>query len=311
MYDTLHFWLPSEAIKERGYLNRVSSLLGNPKAHKNLQTNEQYYTGNILAMSTSVSNSGISLKGSICKSYLGNNFKTLTRQDTQRAIEQLADVLILPIQQADVKRIDFAQSYIVTSNPESYYTHLGTSNHYKRLVQPKSIYYQNGMRTKLFYNKVAEGKSKGEIIPEIWLNKNVLRYELRYTRRLLQQFNRADLKAQELSKEIFYVSMFDRYIDEYNKIQKNSTINFKLENMKQPKDFFTQLLLLKINEIGQNKVLELVEQLKAQKVFAHPEYYSRLKADIRKLCKTDEVTESADLIIELDKKINQVKEYCR
>lgn len=310
MYDTLHLWLPALSIGEDSFTERVPALLSNTTLHTKAD-GLQYFTGSILGMNVSVSNSGISLKGSLCKSYLNDNFKTLTRQDTQRAIEQLADVLILPVQQADVKRIDFAQSFTVNNNPESYYPFLGASQHYKRLVQPKSVYYQNKMRTKLFYNKIAEGKSKGEAIPEIWANKHILRYELRYTSRLPYQFNKSTLQAKELSTEPFYLDMVSRWINEYKAIQKNSIINFNLENMKQPKDFFTQLLLLKINEIGQNNVLELVERLKAQKVFAHPEYYSRLKADIKKLCKTEEVTESADLITELDKKINQVKEYCR
>jgi len=310
MYDTLHLWLPALNIGEGSFTERVPSLLSNTTLHTKAD-GLQYITGSVFGMSASVSNSGVSLKGSLCKSYLKDNFKTLTRQDTQRAIEQLADALILPVQQADVKRIDFAQSFTVNNKPESYYPFLGTSQHFKRLLQPKSVYYQNGIRTKLFYNKIAEGKSKGEKIPVIWANKHILRYELRYTRRLLKQFNKSSLKAKDLSTEPFYIDMVSRWVNEYKAIQKNSTINFDLENMKQPKDFFTQLLLLKINEMGQNNVLELVEQLKAQKVFAHPEYYSRLKADIKKLYKTNEIKGSADLITELDKKINQVKEYCR
>lgn len=310
MYDTIHLWMPALSIQDSSFTERVPALLSNPTIHTKADGLE-YITGNILGMNTSVSISGISLKGSICKSYLKDNFKTLTRQDTERAIEQLADVLLLPIEQADVRRLDFAQSFIMQNKPEYYYTFLGASNHYKRLEQPKSIYYQNGGKTKLFYNKIAEGKNKGEIIPEVWANQNILRYELRYRNRLPHQFNTSTLQAKVLFSEPFYINMVDRWVTEYKAINKNTNINFDLENMKQPKDFFTQLLLLKINELGQNNVLELVEQLKAQKVFTHPEYYSRLKKEIKKLCKTDKITESSDLILELDKKIMQVKEYCR
>lgn len=310
MYDTIHLWMPALSIKDSSFTERVPALLSNPTIHTKADGLE-YITGNILGMNTSVSNSGISIKGSICKSYLKDNFKTLTRQDTQRAIEQLADKLLLPIEQADVRRLDFAQSFIMQNKPEYYYNFLGTSNHYKRLEQPKSIYYQNGGKTKLFYNKIAEGKNKGENIPEIWANQNILRYELRYKNRLPYHFNTSTLQAKELYKENFYIDMIDRWIIEYKAINKNTNINFDLEKMKQPKDFFTQLLLLKINELGQNNVLELVEQLKAQKVFSHPEYYSRLKADIKRLCKTDKITENSDLILELDKKIMQVKDYYR
>ena len=114
MYDTIKFWLPNERIKESGYLQRVPTLLTNAKETYKQDTGEVYFTGSILGMIASISNAGISLKGSICKSYLKDNFKTLVRQDTQRAIEQIQDYINLPILQADVKQIDFAQNIIVS-----------------------------------------------------------------------------------------------------------------------------------------------------------------------------------------------------
>lgn len=313
MYDTLGLWLPNERIKESGYLQRVPTLLTNAKETYKNETGEVYFTGSVLGMSASISNAGMSLKGSICKSYLNDNFKTLTRQDTQRAIEQLEDFLILPILQAEVKRIDFAQSFSVTQNPQSYFSFLGESNFYKRLTQPKSLYYQNGMRTKLFYNKIAEGKAKGQIIPPIWLNKNILRYELRYMSRLPKQLKRNQIQAFNLYDESFYLDMVERWINEYKSIIKNNSIldQMNIEAIKKPSDFILQMALLKINELGINETFESIEQLKAQNQFKHKEYYSRLKADIKKLCKTEIITESSTLISELDKKILQVKEYSR
>lgn len=313
MYDTIHLWLPNETIKESGYLQRVPTLLKNAKETLKQETGELFFTGSILGMSASISNAGISLKGSICKSYLGDNFKILTRQDTQRAIEQLEDILILPINKADVRRIDFGQNFIVSQNPNLFYPFLGECHHYKRLTQPKSLYYQNGMRTKLFYNKVAEGKAKGQIIPPIWANKHILRYELRYTSRLPQQFNTSQIQALNLYKDVFCIDMCKRYVKEYENINKNNSILDKM-NIKQietPKDFITQMALLQIKEVGIQKTLETIEQLKAQNQFKHKEYYSRLKADIKKLCKNEVLTEGSTLIAELDKKVKQVAEYCR
>lgn len=313
MYDTLNLWLPNEIIKESGYLQRVPTLLSNAKETYKQDTGEVYFNGSILGMSASISNAGISLKGSICKSYLNDNFKTLTRQDTQRAIEQLQDFTNLPIIQANVKRIDFAQSFSVSQNPQSFFTFLGECNHYKRSTLSKSLYYQNGMRTKLFYNKVAEGKAKGQTIPPIWANKHILRYELRYTSRLPHQFNKAQIQAIDLYNEVFYMDMVERWIKEYESINKNNSILDKM-NTKQietPKDFMYQMALLQIKEVGIQKTLDSIEQLKAQNLFKHKEYYSRLKADIKKLCKSEVLTEGSTLVAELDKKVMQVKEYCR
>jgi hypothetical protein len=313
MYDTLYLWLPNEAIKESGYLQRVPTLLSNAKETSKQDTGEVYFTGSILGMSAIVSDAGISLKGSICKSYLNDNFKTLTRQDTQRAIEQIQDITYLPINLAKISRMDFAQSFTVSQDPNLFYQFLGECNNYKRIAQPKSLYYQNGMRTKLFYNKIAEGKAKGQTIPPIWANKHILRYELRYMSRLPYQFNKAQIQAKDLYNEVFYMDMVERWIKEYESIYKNNSILDKM-NIKQietPKDFMYQMALLQIKEVGIEKTLESIEQLKAQNQFKHKEYYSRLKADIKKLCKSEVLTEGSSLVAELDKKVKQVKEYCR
>ncbi len=313
MYDTLNLWLPSEKINESGYLQRVPTLFTNAKETYKQDTGEVYYSGSVLGMSVSVSIAGISLKGSICKSYLNDNFKTLTRQDTQRAIEQLGDILTLPIKKANLTRVDFGQGITVSQNPQSFLHFLGECQNYKRLAQPKSLYYQNGMRTKLFYNKIAEGKAKGQIIPSIWANKHVLRYELRYTSRLPYQFKTSQIQAQNLFDEAFYMDNVKRWIKEYETITKNNTIldKMNIKEIETPKDFITQMALLQIREVGIQKTLESIEQLKAQNQFKNKEDYSRLKATIRKLCKSEVLTESSTLVAELNKKVKQVGEYCR
>ena len=313
MYDTLFLWLPAEWINESGYLDRVPTLLSNIKQTYNSTTEQIYFTGGYEGLNLSVSTSGISIKGSICKSYRKDNFKTLTRQDTERAFESLQDKMSLPILNAKVRRIDFSQSYSVSQLPESYYPLLGDCKGYQRLKQPKSLYYQNGSKTLLFYNKIEEGKSKKLTIPSIWADKHILRYELRYTKRISEQFKMDIVKASDLYQESFYMELVDRYIREYQNIYKNNQIidSMNLTSINTPKDFIYQMALIKIKELGMEATIESVEQLKAKDQFKHKEHYSRLKADIKKLCKNDKTTLQSPLITELDKKISQVKCYCR
>lgn len=309
MYDTLKIWLPANSIAEVGYLNRVPALLDNLTQHSKADTTG--FTGHYRGLKVSVSEKGCSINGSVCKAYLNDNMQTLTRQDTERVFELFSDELLLPFDEAKINRIDLAQSFLVNYEPELYYNYLGDSNHYKRLTQPQSIYYQNQLRTKLFYNKVAEVKKKGYKVPEIWANKNVLRYELRYMSRLPQQFNVFSVTAKMLYDEVFYIDLIDRWHNEYEGITKTNIINLNHDKMNKPKDFITQMALLKINELGLNKTLQLVEELKAKKCFQHKEYYSRLKADIKKLHKAYEPEQPNELISELNKKISQVKGYYR
>ena len=81
--------------------------------------------------------------------------------------------------------------------------------------------------------------------------------------------------------------------------------------MNSPKDFWKQINLMAVNMIGQDKIMQEIENLRHQKAFDKPEYYSRLKREIKELCKTPEMTASSDLMAELDKKIKASKRYYR
>jgi hypothetical protein len=309
MYDTLYMWLPAQSIAEVNSLQKIPYLFTNLTQHT--KADSTFFSGQFEGLNASVSNSGLSLKGSLCKYFLKDNIKTLTRQDTQKAFEKLADTLHLPMIEAIIRRIDLAQSFIVNYPTELYYPYLGESSYFERLIQPQSLYYNNGLRVKLFYNKIAEVKKKRLLIPEIWQNKNVLRYELRYISRLPQQLYVNKVLAKTLYEEQFYINQIDRWHSEYEAINKLNQTNLNLNRMKKPKDFINQMAALYINSIGQNEAFKLVEQMKANNCFEHKEYYSRVKQDIKKLSKSMECEEKNELITELSKKIKQVKQYYR
>jgi len=161
----------------------------------------------------------------LCKFYLPENFQTLTRGDTQRAIEKLSDLLHLPMQKADITRIDLAQNFIVKFETPVYYEHLGTLQLYNRLEQSRGLYYNNSKRKLVFYDKVAEYKHKNLPVPPLFQNRNVLRYEMRYYRQLLKQFNVPELRAEMLYNEAFYMAIIDRWHNEYKNINKLRNIN--------------------------------------------------------------------------------------
>ena len=114
-----------------------------------------------------------------------------------------------------------------------------------------------------------------------------------------------------MSDEKFYMAIFDKWLAEYESINKLHTINYNLSDMNSPKDFWKQINLMAVNMIGQDKIMQEVENLRHQRAFDKPEYYSRLKKEIKELCKTPEMTASSDLVAELDKKIKASKRYYR
>jgi hypothetical protein len=81
--------------------------------------------------------------------------------------------------------------------------------------------------------------------------------------------------------------------------------------MKSPKDFWKQISLMAINTIGQEKIMQEIESLKTKKAFDKPEYYCRLKNEVRELCKAPDLTASSELMAELDKKVKGARRYYR
>jgi hypothetical protein len=309
MYDTVNLWLPMDRIASFDLSTTLQGLTGITEHTKD--DGQIYVSGYLNNYKVSISGQGVSLKGSLAKYFLPDNFHTLTRSDSARAFEMMADELHLPIQKARVNRIDFSQNFIMDFEPQAYYNFLGECQYYERQPQSKSLYYTNTLRQKLFYNKIAEGKAKGLKLPDVWKGQNVLRYEMRFTSRLPKQFNQPEIAASRLSDEKFYVTIFDKWLAEYEAINKLHSINFNLSDMNSPKDFWKQVSLMAINMIGQDNIMIEIEKLRHQKAFDKPEYYSRLKKEVKELCKTPEMTSASDLVAELDKKIKSSKRYYR
>lgn len=309
MYDSVNMWLPSEMIGSIDLTKTLENLVEYTEHQKD--NGQKYVSGQLKNYKVIISDQGVSLKGSLAKYFLPDNFHTLTRSDSARAFEKMSDELYLPIEKANVSRIDFAQNFLMDFEPEAYYSYLGDCQYYNRQSQAKSLYYSNGLRQKVFYNKVAEGKAKGLSLPDIWNGQNVLRYEIRFTSRLPKQFNQTAITASNLSDEKFYMAIFDKWLAEYEAINKLHSINFNLSDMNSPKDFWKQINLMAINMIGQDKIMQEIENLRHQKAFDKPEYYSRLKKEIKALCKIPEMTNKSDLVTELDRKIKAAKKNYR
>lgn len=311
MLDSIHLWLGKESISNTNLLVDTPCFLDEIAEHKK---KDQYsITGKLSNLKVFICQSGISIKGSLPKFYLGDNFQTLQRADTQLAFEKLEDKLHLPITQSRVTRVDIAQNFVIKYKPEAYYNYMGECLYFKRLPNNHSIYYRNQNRTKLFYDKIVEGRKKGYSIPDIWIDSQVLRYEYRLNKRVAQSLKMDEIKGNDLYSEPVYLKMINEYVSEYENIDKLKTsVDFDMDKMKSPKDFFNQIVLMKINEIGQIRALELVEELRAKDVFgSKKEYYSRLKKEIKKICSTPGITETTELIGELNQKIRAVKENYR
>lgn len=304
MYDYLKLWLPEIEINDRGYLNRIPSLLKN-MSNTIKENGNYYYSGTLENLYISIGINGISINGSLNKYFHTDNLQKLSRQQTELAIQKLSDNLKLEIKKAKVKKIEFSHNFIVEQPANNYYKLLGECRYLTRLEQPDSIYYKSKSKELIFYNKIKESENNKIQIPYIWQNKNVLRYEIKYNARLPKQLNQSTVIAENLYNENFYISMIDNYVKEYFQIKKNKLMKPKIENLTS-KDAKEYLLSALIEIIGQNEVNIITESWKHN--FTTSKEVQRFKKQLQLL---KGLTETSPLINELDQKILSLKMYYR
>jgi hypothetical protein len=185
-----------------------------------------------------------------------------------------------------------------------YYPYLGEAQYYKRLPQPNGLYYNNQLRQLVFYGKEYEQKIKRQPIPELYKNRNVLRFEVRFKRKLRQQFNKPEITAGTLTDEAFFNGLVNRWKGEYEGIQK---INSKLSKMKatgSKKELADNLAMFTIMELGQAQVLSKVEEWQKSGEINKKQAYD-LRVYIKHLASRPMDRNGNDLINELNKKVKE------
>jgi len=253
----------------------------------------------------------------LCKYHLGDNFQTLGRSDTKRAIEQLSDTLHLPIDKAQVTKLDIAQNFIVKQPLEVYYNHFGELKHANRAPvtangEIETLYYYQRLGLLVFYNKLKEQQAKKQHIPELYQNRNVLRYEQRYKSRLPKSFNVERVTGSLLYDEAFYIKVIDKWKNNYFNIKKLNDITLNFEAMKNITDLNNLGVLAlvemqggELNLINQIKEAQLSGQLTKKQAFD-------LKNRVTTACKIkDGITAPNEAILELDKKVIEAVKYYR
>jgi len=304
MYDNLDFDLSKTVSPGINFLQTIPQYL--TKVTSNGITDfGEYYNGYLDSLKVKVTENRVTVKdNSICKYYLGDNFKTLSKGDYKRAIEKISDCLHLPFHLANVTRIDAAQNLIMQYETGLYYPFLGEAQYYKRLPQPNGLYYSNELRQLVFYGKVKEQKDKRQPIPELYQYRNVLRFEMRFKRRLREHFNRTEITAGLLYDEVFYRDLFKQWKNEYFNIQK---INSKYMSMKptgSKKEFIENLALFSIIEAGQSQVLNTIKQWQETGEISKKQAFD-LRGYIKEITQRPINEAGNDLINELNRKIKE------
>lgn len=308
MFDNVNFWIDKGDFSSGNHFDIIPYLSDVTEQHNEKAGYKCFgYSGNI---NVSVFKTGISLKGSLAKSFFGDNLHTLTRHDTQQAVEQLSDLLHTDINEAKVTSFEVSTIILTKRPPQDYYSFLGNKPYFKRLhTAPETLYYNNHQKQITFYDKTKEANDKKTQIPDILQNSNLLRYELRYIKRLNKQF-RADITAAKLYDRDFYRSIIQNWHNEFKTIQKLKQQSFMTDNvnsLKSAKEAFWAALL---QEKGQGIIDEYLNVLKAENKLKSRSDYTRLKHDLSQILTAPQGAQN-DLMKELETELFNIAKYAR
>lgn len=312
MFDTVNFRLTQAEVSGVDFLSETPCYLEDVAEHQ--------FSNGLVAVTGKAGGLKISLNrfqvkvcdGSLCKWYLGNNYQTMSRSDTQRAIEMLSDTLHLPMGKAAVYRLDIAQNFICKHPPEVYINHLGMLKNATRLLNDGSLYYQRAGNVLCFYDKNKEQKRKREAVPELYEGRNVLRYEQRYKQHIARQLNVPEVTGALLYDVSFYMALLNRWRDTYRDIQKINDITLNFQAMKTKQELYKMGVLSLIERAGGQ--MEMIDQIKeAQK---RGELTNKQAYDLRQAVKDagkvrEGLTVPNNAIQELDKKVKEAVMYYR
>ncbi len=311
MYDTINFRLLSSEAGGVDFLAETPCYLENVGEH--YYNGDVSITGSLKGLKISLNRYQLKVKdGSVCKWYLGDNFQTMGRGDTQKAVECLSDTLHVPMSKATVTRMDIAQNFITRHQPKVYIDHLGELRYATRLQEPDGVYYSKTGGRLCFYDKNREQKNSGEHIPELYEGRNVLRYEQRYTSRIGQQLKVGEVTGAMLYDEAFYVDILNRWKKAYEAIKKINDVSLNFQAMRGKQQLYKMGVLSLVERAGgQNQMIEQIVEAQRRGELTKKQAFD-LRQAVNDACKTrDGLTVPNEAIQELDKKVIEAVKFYR
>lgn len=314
MYDKIKLWM--DDCKVWGESPHLVNLLSDAKEQTDLNTGEIKTFGNINGLRVGIYPSGIMIEGSLPKYlYDGSNLFPLDRHGTEEAIKKLSDTLHLHIGVAKVAALEYGTNFLMKHKPSAYLDRMGEMpRRYRHRFCADTLYYKHKGKQQpdifTFYDKGAEAKANGMIIPKGFEDANFLRIELRLKGSIAKQMEVAQMQASTLYDRTFYHQLMARYIDTYFSIKKLKTQNANfMAEIRTPKDAvdgFIGLLMAKVGQ-GQQEIDAYLAELKANNFFKDRVSYQRVRDMLYKAASKANLTTKDELVAELDDAFTTLK----
>ena len=289
----------------------ISGYLDNGNENCSMKTGEVSVYGNVENIKVTQYFGGYSIQGSLPKFLYGNNVCQLTRKEVGLAIEKLSDRLHLPLDDADITKIEVGANICLAKQHTAYTRLFGDMPRMQRVSMADSLYYQGSGRVYprqyYFYDKVAEVKKSGGTMPQGLEAANMMRYEMRLNGRLPFQLSIPEFKGSTLQDREVYQELINRWLNGYLSI--NKLVNMEDEHLKKGmsvKEAQEVFIAQQIAKGGSSMIDEFIAKLKQNECFDNRLYYNRVKSNLQKLASKTKLSVDNGDIEELTAKVKQI-----
>lgn len=305
MYDTVNFWLDRTIVGDNIF--SIAQYLSDVTESYNEKIGRQI-TGFIGNYRVTINGAGVRLTGSLSRFYLGTNVLSLTRETAYQAILCLSNKIHLPILKAKVTRIDISAVFILQMPIQMYLSKLGNKPYFDRILKTNgSLSYDTNKKQLTFYDKSAEQKAKKRKIPPNYINKNLMRYELKFSKNICNQLKISEITGETLTNKEFYSSLVKTWAAEYHSITKLKSMSLdNISDLKTPKDVLNRLLAIQLNQMGIDEINKMFKALKANHNFSDPKSHTRLKNSLFREMNFSSGNNQNNLIVELNNEVNKI-----
>lgn len=264
MYDTIHLFISERQLNDRSFMQTIPLNLVNLNEHYNIQSDTISFSGTIDNYRVDVAPWGIKLKGSLQKFVLGEaNIFPLTKQDVKQGINKLSDILKINVENALITRLDFGINIQMEQNVTEYFPLLLDVTRMKRFLFPTTLDFRNKTKQLSFYDKTLELEKRKIFAPE-----NLLRYEVRYLRKVNMQCQFENLYLILLSKPSFFDSIRKKLLEEYKSVQKNIDYN-AIPLYKNTKELMQVILAAGVRSMTLNAIVDDLRTKQRNKTISH------------------------------------------
>lgn len=313
MYDTVKFVLPADRLDNgiitENIIESVGMLLKDLKKTYHKTTGEVRIEGKLEGLDVSISPTRLIVENSFQKFVTGDQLTPMTTADVERGIRMLSDRFGLPMELANVSRLDVAINIPTERPPKAYYACLGEATYYDRKIKKNTLYYiQSNSKWIAFYDKVKEmeanAQKKGLSLPVNLPKRHLLRMEFRVLKNVNAQL-KWTVTGATLYQLDFIQYMLNMLQEKYHAIYKIRDFH-GLEKVKNAKDFdnYHRLEAIRLKG-GLQAALEEMKQVRPLPDW-NDQRYGRLRERLYQLAETPNLTSVSPLVEELDQKVQEL-----